>query len=58
MTAPVREVRVVRVGKARVAVGALAGTSTPHPFVPDGSTGTSCMACFGWCSDYRHWVAR
>lgn len=50
-----REIRVVRLPGGPIALGALAGTSVAHPFVPDGHTGTSCMACFGWCTDYRHW---
>lgn len=50
-----REVRVVSVGRRRIPLGALAGTDTGHPFVPDGHTGTSCMACFGWSNDFRHW---
>lgn len=36
-----------------VGFGALAGTTRPHPFVPDRGTGTLCRLCFGWCTDYR-----
>lgn len=50
-----REIRVVNIGRRRVALGAFAGTDIRHPFVPDGHTGTSCMACFGWSNDVRHW---
>ncbi len=49
-----REVRVVRLPGANIPLGALACSDAPHPFVPDGHTGTSCMACFGWINDYRH----
>lgn len=50
-----RPARYVRLsGGATVRVGALAGASTPHDHVPDGHTGSSCMACFGWHDDPRH----
>lgn len=49
---PVRYVRLSRGGTVRL--GALAGTEVPHAFVPDGHTGTSCLACYGWCNDVRH----
>lgn len=39
---------------ATVRVGALAGSDAPHPHLPDGHTGTQCLACFGWCNDARH----
>lgn len=52
-----RETRVVSIGTRRIPLGALAGTGTAHPFLPDGHAGTSCMACFGWSNDYRHWTA-
>lgn len=53
-----REIRVVRLPGGNMPLGALAGTDVAHPFVPDGHTGTSCMACFGWCTDFRHWPGR
>jgi hypothetical protein len=37
-----------------VLIGQFAGTDIPHPHIPDRHTGTSCMACFGWCTDARH----
>lgn len=46
--------RYVRLSAGTVRVGQLAGTAAPHPFAPDGHTGTSCMACYGWVSDPRH----
>ncbi|MCW2768515.1 MAG: hypothetical protein JWO11_4474 [Nocardioides sp.] len=49
-----REIRIVRLPGGNMPLGALAGADTVHPFVPDGHTGTSCMACFGWSNDYRH----
>lgn len=54
MTAPVREIRVVRLPTVTVPLGALAGTETPHPHTPDSGNGTSCLLCFGWCNDPRH----
>lgn len=51
-----REIRVVSVGHRRIALGALAGTDTGHPFMADGHTATSCLLCFGWSNDYRHWA--
>lgn len=50
-----REVRAVSIGGRRVQLGAFAGTAITHPFVPDEHTGTSCMGCFGWSNDVRHW---
>jgi hypothetical protein len=49
-----REIRIVRLPGGTMPLGALAGADTVHPFVPDGHTGTSCMACFGWSNDVRH----
>jgi hypothetical protein len=49
-----REIRRVHLPGGPVPLGALAGTDTAHPFVPDGGIGTSCLLCFGWCSDPRH----
>lgn len=51
-----REARVVHLPGGVIPLGALAGSDRAHPFVPDGHTGTLCMACFGWCNDYRHWT--
>jgi hypothetical protein len=50
-----REIRVVRLPGGAMPLGALAATDVAHPFVPDGWTGSTCMACFGWCTDPRHW---
>ena len=52
-----REIRVLRLDSGSIPLGAYAGTDQAHEFVPDLNTGTSCMACFGWCTDYRHWAA-
>jgi hypothetical protein len=49
-----REPRVVRVGDTVVMVGGLAGRDDLHVFVPDGWTGSQCLACFGWYTDTRH----
>jgi hypothetical protein len=49
-----REIRRVHLPAGPVPLGALAGTGTPHGYVPDGGNGTSCMLCFGWCTDVRH----
>ena len=49
-----REIRRVRVGSARVSLGAFAGTGTPHDFTPDDHAGSSCLGCFGWRDDPRH----
>lgn len=49
-----REIRRVHLPGGPVPLGALAATSLPHAYVPDGWTGTTCMLCFGWCTDYRH----
>lgn len=46
--------RMIRLTGRVIAVGELAGTDLPHPHAPDDSTGTSCMACFGWSNDARH----
>ena len=54
LTAPARDIRRVRLPSGLVPLGALAATTTAHPFVPDGWTGTSCLLCYGWCSDVRH----
>lgn len=53
-----REVRVVRLPGGTIPLGAYAGTDTAHPHIPDGNTGTSCMGCFGWSNDARHWAHR
>lgn len=37
-----------------VRVGSMAGTHYLHNHAPDGGTGTSCLACFGWVTDPRH----
>lgn len=51
-----RETRTVHLPKgSTIRLGALAGTDVAHAHVPDGHTGTLCMACFGWCNDARHW---
>jgi hypothetical protein len=49
-----REIRVVRLPGGTFPIGVLAATDTVHTPVPDGSTGTLCMACFGWIDDPRH----
>lgn len=49
-----RDLRVVRLPAGVIPLGALAGTDVAHPHVPDGNTGTQCLACFGWCTDVRH----
>lgn len=49
-----REIRRIRLPGGFMPLGALAATTQPHPFVPDGNTGTSCLACFGWSNDVRH----
>jgi hypothetical protein len=55
MTAPTREIRRVRLPSGGlVPLDMLATTRTAHPFTPDGWTGTSCLLCYGWCSDPRH----
>lgn len=55
MTAKELLTRYIRLPKGGVIhVGGLAGNSALHPFMPDGYTGTSCVACFGWCNDARH----
>lgn len=56
MTAAVvdREIRRIRIGSTMAPLGVLAGTSTCHPFTPDQTSGTSCLACFGWYDDPRH----
>jgi hypothetical protein len=54
LTAPARDIRRVRLPSGLVPLGALAATTRSHPFVPDGWTGTSCLLCFGWCTDPRH----
>lgn len=46
--------RYIHLPGGPVKVGQLAGTSVRHPHVPDGNTGTLCMACWGWCNDPRH----
>lgn len=60
MTAAVveREIRRVKVGSTLVPLGALAGTTTGHPFVPDDWSGTSCQLCYGWSDDSRHFGRR
>lgn len=54
MAEPTTDIRVVRLPRGNLPLGALAGTTTAHPFVPDGHTGTSCLLCFGWSNDVRH----
>lgn len=49
-----REIRTVQMPSGPVQLGKFAGTKTAHPHVPDGWTGTSCVLCFGWCTDPRH----
>lgn len=60
-TATVRR-QIPLAGDKAIAVGALAGTTVAHGFLPDQHTGTSCMACYGWSNDYRHthrlWLGR
>lgn len=46
--------RLIHLPAGAIPLGALAGTARPHPFLPDGWTGTTCLACFGWCSDPQH----
>lgn len=47
--------RYVRLSKGGVVrLGGLAGTDVRHAPVPDGHTGSSCQACFGWADDPRH----
>jgi hypothetical protein len=48
------EIRIMQLPKGAVRLGALAGTTVAHPFVPDGWTGSTCLVCFGWCTDPRH----
>jgi hypothetical protein len=50
-----REVRTVQLRHGVVLVGQLACTGAPHPFIPDRHRGTSCLACYGWVDDPRHW---
>jgi hypothetical protein len=37
-----------------IRLGALAGTTVAHGFLPDPYTGSTCWTCFGWVNDYRH----
>jgi len=54
-TAPEAPARYVRLGRdVVVRVGSLAGTAYLHSHAPDGTTGTQCLACFGWVTDPRH----
>jgi hypothetical protein len=46
--------RYVQLTAGTVRVGQLAATDARHPFAPDGHTGTSCLACYGWTDDARH----
>lgn len=46
--------RYAHLAASTIHVGQLAGTATRHPFAPDGHTGTSCLACYGWADDARH----
>lgn len=46
--------RYLRLPNGILPVGGLAGTDIAHPHIPDGHTGTSCLACYGWCTDPRH----
>lgn len=51
LTAPAR---YVQLAGGTVRVGQLAGTDALHPFAPDGHSGSSCLACYGWPDDPRH----
>jgi hypothetical protein len=46
--------RVRMPGGGLISVGQLAGTTAHHPHVPDGNTGSLCLACYGWADDHRH----
>lgn len=39
---------------ATIQLGGFAGLDITHAFMPDGRTGTSCLACYGWADDARH----
>lgn len=49
-----REIRVVRLPRATIPLGAYATTGIVHDFAQDGQTGSLCLACFGWRDDVRH----
>lgn len=53
------DTRYVKIApKTLVVVGSLAGALTPHRFVPDSHTGSSCLACFAACDAVQHPYAR
>lgn len=62
MTAATARRQIPLGGDKAIAVGALAGTTVAHGFLPDLETGSSCIACYGWQDDYRHthrlWLRR
>jgi len=49
-----REIRVVRLPRATIPLGAYATTGIKHDFAQDGHAGSMCLACFGWRDDPRH----